>query len=155
MLEQAGWRGWLFDRKPEAVEQCRRTRRAPAFQVDAASFDFRRFLQEQCCPKIIDYISFDVDSATAAAVRNFPFEEYGFLVMTIEHDLYRGPAAKQAIVERLAPFGEYCVIGENMEAAPGKPFEDWIVNTRYFPPHILEQKRSHALWWEFLDSFQF
>ncbi len=154
-LEQTGWRGWLFERRQEMIEQCKRSRKAPAFQIDAATFDFRTFFREQRAPNLIDYVSFDVDSATVPAVKNFPFEDYSFLVMTIEHDLYRGEAAKEAIVERLKPFGHYRVLGNSMEYARGKPFEDWIVKADYFPAHLLEQDQSNQVWWEFIDQFQF
>lgn len=42
-----------------------------------------------------------------------------------------------------------------METASRKPFEDWIVNAWYFPPHILTQTKSNSIWWEFIEQLQF
>jgi len=75
-LERMGWRGLLFDRNPEAVENCRSNRVSPSYCIDVTTFDFTECFRNHKLPKVIDYISFDVDRATAMAVMNFPFEEY-------------------------------------------------------------------------------
>ena len=41
-------------------------------------------LDENNAPKIIDYLSFDVEGAETRILKTFPFEKYTFLSMTIE-----------------------------------------------------------------------
>ncbi len=133
LLERAGWRGWLFDRKAAAVASCRQTRLSPMFQIDASTFDFRACFRQQDVPRTIDYISFDVDGATERAFRNFPFEDYEFLVMTVEHDAYqRGTVRRDLIRKRLSAFPQYSLLTSDVHASAGKPFEDWVINTRYW-----------------------
>lgn len=149
LLERAGWRGWLFDRNSAAIESCRKTRLSPVFQVNAETFDFKTCFLEQDVPRTIDYISFDVDGATERAFRNFPFEDYEFLVMTVEHDCFRsGPAKKHLIQERLSYFPQYMVLASDVQYGPGRPFEDWVINTRYFSPSVFTLKSEGMLWWD-------
>lgn len=111
LLERAGWRGWLFDRSMEAVKSCQRSRISPVIRINAETFDFRAFFRAHDVPRTIDYISFDVDGATERAFRNFPFDEYEFLVMTVEHDAYRNGGGKRDLIrDRLQGLPQYVVL---------------------------------------------
>jgi hypothetical protein len=148
-LERSGWRGCLFDKDQRAIESCRETRLSPALQIDAQVFDFKSFFIQHDVPRTIDYISFDVDGATERAFLNFPFEDYEFLIMTVEHDRFHcGPTRKGLIHERLSEFSHYSVLASDVQAGPGKPFEDWVINTRYSPPSLSAQKHEGMLWWD-------
>ena len=41
-------------------------------------------LEKNNAPKIIDYLSLDVEGAEFRVLKNFPFNKYKFLIMTIE-----------------------------------------------------------------------
>jgi FkbM family methyltransferase len=41
-------------------------------------------LEEHSAPRVIDYFSFDVEGAETRILRNFPFDRYTFLTLTIE-----------------------------------------------------------------------
>ena len=41
-------------------------------------------LEEVNAPKIIDYFSLDIEGAEEIVLKNFPFEKYKFLALTIE-----------------------------------------------------------------------
>tara|TARA_R110002049_G_scaffold7179_4_gene42628 strand:+ start:2310 stop:2945 length:636 start_codon:yes stop_codon:yes gene_type:complete len=152
-LERAGWRGLLFDRNPRAIENCRLHRQSQALCIDARTFDFAACFEEHKLPKILDYVSFDVDAATIEAVANFPFEEYEFLVMTIEHDLWsRGPEARDAVRARMSKFPHYQLAAPDVCWAKDKPVEDWFINTRYFPSASLNAMNAEYPWWAVIQQ---
>jgi hypothetical protein len=148
-----GWRGLLFDRNADAVKNCQSNRVSPAFCVDATTFDFAKCFEAHMLPKIIDYISFDVDNATEKSVINFPFEKYQFLVMTIEHDLFsRGSQAKVAVTARMKQFPQYRLAAENVCVGEGKPFEDWFINLNYFPYNLFSETLTEIPWWAVIKT---
>jgi FkbM family methyltransferase len=51
----------------------------------------RTLLIEYNSPKIIDYISIDIEGNEYSALTQFPFDTHNFLLMTIEHNLYSTP----------------------------------------------------------------
>jgi len=48
------------------------------------SVTLQSILKKYKAPKIIDYLSLDVEGAETDVLKNFPFKEYKFLVLTIE-----------------------------------------------------------------------
>lgn len=95
--------------------------------------------------KVIDYISFDVDDATLSAFNNFPWKEYEFKVMTIEHDRYRvGDETCNATRKVLRDLG-YELICEDVIAEGYGEFEDWWVNPKYVDMNIAEKLRCKSV----------
>lgn len=154
VLERRGWRGFMFDAQGHQVEAANRSRTNPAIQCDVTIFDFGAFLDEHLTPRLIDYISMDVDEANAALVRRFPFDRYEFKVLTYEHDRYNsGDARKRACEEALAPYPQYVRLLDNARVTDqGLEWEDWWVNTRYIAPEILAKRASSMDWRAFLDT---
>lgn len=66
--------------------------RASAIQTARQNYCVRKMetmtleqiLEQSNAPKIIDYLSFDVEGCETRIMRNFPFDKYTFLSMTIE-----------------------------------------------------------------------
>jgi FkbM family methyltransferase len=80
-------------------------------------------------PKVIDYLSLDIEGMELKALQGFPFEDYEILAITVEHNLYTGKEKyKQEIRELLESKG-YIIYKENIESQ-GSPFEDWYINER-------------------------
>lgn len=52
--------------------------------VTIPAITLKEILDENNAPKIIDYLSMDVEGAETRILRNFPFNEYCFLAVTIE-----------------------------------------------------------------------
>jgi methyltransferase FkbM-like protein len=46
----------------------------------------RSVLQECAAPPIIDYWSLDTEGSEFAILKSFPFDEYSFRVLTVEHN---------------------------------------------------------------------
>jgi hypothetical protein len=91
-------------------------------------------LEENDCPKIIDYISIDIEGHEFSVLEIFDFNKWHINRMTIEHNLYlNGPEQKDKIFNLMSKNG----FNRKVEDAPcldlnpsvfGKPYEDWYVN---------------------------
>jgi hypothetical protein len=116
VLEEEGWTGTLVDCDCNAA----RFRKSPFICDDAAKHKFVLGLA-------IDYLSLDVDEASARALLNLPLAHTLFRVITIEHDAYRfGNVLRHAERETLAAFG-YVLICKDVCCTENNPFEDWWV----------------------------
>ena len=148
LLEECGWRGFMFDAQGHQVEAANRCRANLAIQCDATTFDFAAFLDEVSAPKVIDYISMDVDDANTALVLGFPFDKYAFKVLTFETDRYNGgDTRKHACEKALAPYPQYVRILEDVKVQ-GLEFEDWYINTDYIKTPIRAKSMD---WQEFIN----
>jgi hypothetical protein len=147
LLEQRGWKGFMFDAQGHQVEAANRCRGNRAIQCDVTTFDFAAFLNEVRAPKVIDYISMDVDDANTALVKRFPFDIYSFKVMTFETDRYNGgDTRKRACEEALSPYPQYVRICENV-MVQGLEFEDFWINADYISSPIRAKSMD---WKEFI-----
>lgn len=118
-LEQLGWTGLLVDCMPEACQLCRDIRTSKVEQVDAKS---NRWL-----PAHYDYLSLDVDDATAETLYHLVADGVTFTVATIEHDSYRlGPGPKDQMRHILLNAG-YSLSRADITCG-GKAFEDWWID---------------------------
>lgn len=99
-------------------------------------------LDNNNAPKIIDYVSLDIDPYSIIGLQNFPFDEYEFKVLTFEHDLYvNGPDQKHDGYKILQSHG-YVRLCENIRVpdsmGEGKYFEDWWINPKYFSENFIQ-----------------
>lgn len=88
-------------------------------------------LKEVGAPKTIDYISLDIEGAEYDALLAFPFDEYEFIIMTVEHNLYLGDSANKENINRLLTSKGYVLYRENVCNVGNDPFEDWYINPKY------------------------
>jgi hypothetical protein len=58
----------------------------PAPTVRKMARSIRSLLREVGAPSIIDYWSLDTEGAELAVLRSFPFDEFRFRVLTVEHN---------------------------------------------------------------------
>lgn len=92
----------------------------------------KTIMEEHSCPKIIDYISLDIEGAEVLALQEFPFDKHEFRLMTVEHNLYLGDKTnKYKIMEILLDHG-YVLYKEDIVNVGNDPFEDW-----YIKPYLL------------------
>ena len=131
-LEMEGWTGLSIDYN-NYVEEFDKKRKNPFLHADVTNIDWKSVIERYpFLQKPVDYISFDVDGATKAAVQHFPFDNIKFATMTIEHDAYRfGSETRSFIREKLIRLGYDLVCADVvMPDAPHEkygPFEDWWV----------------------------
>jgi FkbM family methyltransferase len=88
-------------------------------------------LIEVNAPKTIDYISLDIEGSEYDALLAFPFEEYEFIIMTVEHNLYLGSSTNKENIKELLTSKGYILHKENVCNIGNDPFEDWYVNPKY------------------------
>ena len=124
-----GWTGILFDNDPRYIEEIHNFRKSPLILKDAATLDYDNLFVELKVPKVIDYISLDLDPAenTLRALKALPLDSYQFKVMTFEHDRYSHDD-KEAVDSRLylKSLG-YKLLRKDVMCLSG-PFEDWYIN---------------------------
>ena len=151
-LELAGWTGVLLDSSASLIEECKRLRKSPVFLQDCTSLDWARFLEENHVPKVIDYISLDVDDGNIAVIQNFPFDIYEFKIMTFETDCYWSNRRKEAEL-RIMPQQYRMMLEDGVFTKDGKEYvwEDWWVNTNYIKNNF---HRKNTDWTVFLRELK-
>ena len=60
----------------------------------------------------------------------FPFSEYKFILMTVEHNLYLGSDVNKKKINEILAKNGYSIYRENVEHM-GYQFEDWYINNNY------------------------
>lgn len=91
---------------------------------------FKTLLEDYKAPKIIDYISLDVEGSEYDVLTAFPFEYYKVLLWTIEHNQAKdGGKMRDKIRELMISKGYKLAVADVY--CGDDPFEDWWINTRY------------------------
>lgn len=144
LLEEMGWDGISVEGDPTHAER-RKSKciRSKVVCTYIPQTTIKEILDSNNAPKVIDYVSIDIDPVSIDALNNFPFDEYEFKVMTFEHDIYRaGPEQKNQAYELLTSKG-YVRLCNNVNVPEsmglGLYFEDWWVNPKYFSQEFIER----------------
>jgi hypothetical protein len=136
LLEENGWTGLLFDIGESQTNEARACRKGKVFTGDCSAEGYlKKILDEENVPKVIDYISLDIDHASLICLQNFPLREYRFKFMTFEHDIYAGRdecIARKIVAPELLKSFNYVKIADNVQYMHGFAFEDWYVDPTYF-----------------------
>ena len=142
LLEENGWNGICVEgHGPSHAYRLAKAKRAHVLNVYIPQTKIKDMLDEHNAPKVIDYVSVDIDPMSMIALDNFPFDEYEFKVMTFEHDTYRnGPEQKDQAYALLTEKGYVRLCNDvNVPEAQGVGlyFEDWYVNPKYFSEEFI------------------
>lgn len=135
-LEELGWTGILLEYDPQYPTEGRKLRPNSHFVLaNALTIDYKQLFRQCNTPKVIDYLSIDIEPSSIAALVRFPFDEYDFKILTIEHDFYNMP---QGIVQKreLTIFMKtlpYVKVVEDVGLSYRTThfLEDWFVNPKY------------------------
>jgi FkbM family methyltransferase len=85
-------------------------------------------LFELCnAPKVIDYVSLDIEGAEYEALLGFPFDEYKVKLWTIEHNLAKDKGVLKEKIKDIMIKNGYKIAVENVICGDD-PFEDWWIN---------------------------
>lgn len=147
-LEEIGWTGVLIEyRSDYCQEACRFRPKSLVVQADAFTLDYKKMFQHLNVPKVVDYLTIDVDptpqiqAPCVQCLAMFPFDEYDFKFLTIEHDLYNphGPFQKQVTTQFMKD-KPYKLFAENVALAfAGKKYlEDWYINPKYYNDYLVK-----------------
>jgi len=129
-LESIGWSGISID----YVQHDYSNRKNKYFKENALEISYKHFLRENNTPKIIDYLSLDIDLSTTDCLSRLPLNEYTFKVITIEHDAYRfgdGPRSAQRKILTNAGYYLLCADVTTPPLFENQYFEDWWVHPSY------------------------
>ncbi len=146
-LEQEGWTGLMVD----IVGGCE-TRKGTFVKCDASKPDERLMFQYSQMPHVVDYLSLDVDDALIPVLKQVPFSDHTFRVITLEHDAYvRGPDPRTLSRLRLLNLGYKLVCADVKVIPPGmttpESFEDWYVWPDLVNPELMNRfKCSGEMW---------
>lgn len=155
-LEENGWDGILIEGNPAYSEFSKKHRKGKSINCFIPQKSLLSIFQENEIPKIIDYVSIDIEPSSFVALKDFPFSEFGFKVLTYEHDAYpdyKSEDAYQIALEekeasRKILYGEgYFLLAEDVQV-PKKPnyfFEDWWVNPAFFEQRFLHDIQSRKI----------
>ena len=146
-LEEIGWTGLLIDIDKDLLEKCLklRSKNSNVLKLDLSRVALFDVLRAFNAPKIIDYLSIDIDDYSLAPLVGFPFEEYSVKVITFEHDAYRFGSQLQTPSRKFLKEKGFKLICkdvgvEAVSTAMGlltyhyaSPQEDWYVNTKLVP----------------------
>lgn len=150
MLETMGWNGILIDKDPKVIAQCKEQRIVTSLEIDLTTKPLIDIFRENNVPKVIDYISFDIDWDTEKVLMSFPFDEYAFRIMTFEHDFYTGgPVLREKSRSILQNQGYKIICGDVQNQ--GNSFEDWYINPNLISSNI--SYHSHKNYEEILSDF--
>lgn len=135
-LEELGWTGILIEYDPQYVKEGRRLRPNSHFvNTNALTVDYKQLFQQCNAPKVIDYLSIDIEPSSLAALVRFPFDEYDFKVLTIEHDLYNMPygVVQKRELSLYMKDKNYVKIVEDVGLVDSTTrfLEDWYINPKY------------------------
>ena len=145
-LEEIGWTGLLIDIDKDLLEKCLklRSKNSNVLRLDLSLVSLSDVLRAFDAPKIIDYLSIDIDDYSLAPLVGFPFEEYDVKVITFEHDSYRLGSQLQTPSRKFLKEKGFKLIcrdvgGNILEATTlipytmASPQEDWYINTDLVP----------------------
>jgi hypothetical protein len=134
-----GWNGICIESDDQLHNKLKANRKCKCFHNLVTSSDgpghnitlktlFRR---EKNVPKVIDYMSLDVDGHEMHILNNFPWDDITIKFATIEHDLYSGhkEAHKNDIFALMSSKGYIKVLDNH--GPPGYPYEDWYIHSSF------------------------
>jgi hypothetical protein len=141
--KKLGWNGSSIDISNEYKKAWYASRHNSLLIEDATQSDYRSILKP--FPKVIDYLSIDIDSGYNILLKRIPFEDYIFKVITIEHDFYRfGDEFRAEERKILTALGYHLLCPDVSVFFSGMNcvFEDWWVHSSVFPADVLATLKS-------------
>jgi hypothetical protein len=137
------WKGVSIDISDEFKHVWTATRQNPLLIEDATQSNYRSILAP--FPRVIDYLSLDIDSSYDIVLQNLLSNDYIFKVITIEHDFYRyGDKFRKGEREILSSLGYYLLCPDVSVFFNGSDcvFEDWWVHPSAFSPEVFFKLQS-------------
>jgi len=88
-------------------------------------------LESNNAPKIIDYLSLDVEGHEYEVIKNFPFNEYIFNCITVDHNEPRDSSGLRNKIRKLLEANSYIFIkgNDSVKGASNGSIEDFYVHS--------------------------
>jgi len=110
--KQFNYKGLAIDIEPIFEKDWLERRPNTKFIIaDAVTLNYKQLFEENNVPKIIDYLSLDLEppQVTLNCLLNLPFDEYKFNVITFETDYYRDQSTRDISRKFLREHGYFLV----------------------------------------------
>ena len=134
LLEDFDWKGISFDFYE--IRNFSQLRNCKFILGDATKHDYNFIFESNGVPKVIDYLSIDIDALSLVALKKIPLSEYECKIITIEHDWYwYGNVLRSGQRQILSDLGYFLLCSDVGGIKPDKSvvfFEDWWIH----PKHI-------------------
>ncbi len=157
-LETLGWKGICIELDPQWNDSYAQ-RTCKHINADAVEIDYRQLLQEYEAPKVIDYLSLDIDALSTKVLERLPLDEYIFSVITIEHDFYIHSGRfrdEQRMILQSAGYILLCadvLVPIQHDTKENCSFEDWYVHPSMDNALIEKIRCSHLYPSDILAKF--
>jgi len=138
-----GWQGVSIDIADQYRNLWSSIRQNTLLIEDATKADYQAILKP--FPRVIDYLSLDIDDSYSIVLKKIPFNDYIFKVITIEHDFYRyGDEFREDERRILTSLGYYLLCPDVSVFFNGNEcvFEDWWVHPSVFPDDVFSLLKS-------------
>lgn len=132
LLENNSWNGLSIDITDLSGEW--KIRKSKFIAANALEIDYTKLFDENKAPKVIDYLTIDVEGNgdRFLTLKKVLESNREFKIITIEHDSYRGYELTEAKPQReLLLNNGYFLLCSDVTLS-GNPFEDWWINPKYF-----------------------
>ena len=149
-FESLDWKGICIEKNP-IFNDSYKTRTCRYINDDALNIDYEKIFEEEVFPQSIDYLSLDVDEASAEVLKMLPLDKYRFKVITIEHDSHVYGGLHKTPQRALLKSHNYFLLGEDVLNQSGRnigqehAWEDWFVDPNCFEKDELKRLYSYRL----------
>lgn len=126
LLEKNGWTGYSIEIE-DIKDIWYKERKNDLLICDATTVDYNLLFANEM-KNNCTYLSIDTDGNYSAILKKILETEQQFMVITIEHDLYRLGRSEQFNEHILLTNAGYICLAKNI-SMNNLPFEDWWINT--------------------------
>ena len=95
------------------------SKRNESMVYDVSTISLIELLHKYDCPKKIDYLSIDTEGSEFDILRTFPFDEFTFSVITVEHNY----SSTREPIQKLLKLNGYVHVNQEISM-----FDDWFVH---------------------------
>lgn len=130
-FEELGWKGICIE-KDSAHNESYAKRTCEYINGDALQLDYKKILAD--APKVIDYLSLDIDERSTDVLALLPLDTYSFRVITIEHDYYIHSGRFRDKQREILKANNYVLLCADVlvplsnDTKPDCSFEDWWIH---------------------------
>jgi hypothetical protein len=150
------WQGISIEINPVTYQQFVDQRKNPIVNTDATKIDYKLLLSSAGFPKDIDYLQIDCDppSVSFQILKNIPFNDFRFAVITFEHDYYADPTIRHESRLYLKEQG-YELIASDIGYDKMHSFEDWWVHPELVSKDIQNKMKDVSNGTKYAKDYMF
>lgn len=135
LLESIGWSGVLIDYDEKLINICKEKRKSKTVLADLSKENLNTILNKNKVPKIIDYVSVDLDSyLTLDCIKKINFKRRKIRCMTFEHDYYLNKDSMRDESRNFLESVGLKIICKDVKISRYSNFEDWYVD-----PYLVDE----------------